>query len=250
MKLNKLLILLMLFTAHGIYAAQSVFYGLVHFPSKIENPPPLTLLFKGSEYNLMLDKDSKVSKKGMFEIYDERDCAEFHILITENLKLPHTPDIECLETSKNHPYKLFKLTRRTKTREITSPYSIDNCTFKPIISLELVEYWEIAELDNNEPSIKIPDNTIILLMNPKFIIKLNSEIWHHDDAFIKLPHIIFDDALDEKTLQEVSTKMVFASLDLRCLHKKITKTTKSCAQNCIISVPDPLNCYVSNHARV
>jgi hypothetical protein len=56
--------------------------------------------------------------------------------------------------------------------------------------------------------------------------------------------------VDEKTLQDVSTKMLFASIDLRCLHKKMTKTTKTCAQNRIISVPDPLNCYIHNHPSV
>lgn len=94
MKIHRNLLAIALFTLSNACAVQSVFYGSVQFPSRIGTPPPLTLLFKGSEYTLMLDKDSKVSKKGAFEIYEERDCNEFHILITEHIKLPLTPDFE------------------------------------------------------------------------------------------------------------------------------------------------------------
>jgi hypothetical protein len=252
MKIFNTFLVIALVSAHSCYAlpsSQVCFYGTIQFPSKTENPPPLTLLFKGTEFALILDKDSKISKRGMFEIYEDRDCSEFHILITENLKLPNTLDIEYLETSNSHPYKLYKLTRKAKTREIVNSVGSEQLGTQPTVSLELIEYWDIEDLDCNEPTIKIPDNTIILLMNPQFIIRLITETWHPNDAFVKLPRILFDDSVDEKALQEVSTKMVFAAIDLRCLHKRMTKTTKACAQNRIISVPDPLNCYVSNHAR-
>lgn len=252
MKIFKTLFVIAFFTLYTINAAQSVFYGSVQFPSKVENPPHLTLLFKGSEYALMLDKDSKISKKGTFEIYEEHDCGEFYILITEHIKLPLTPDFEFLETAAN--YRLFKLTRTSKMKEVVST-ATEQLYEKPTVTLEPVEYWIIEELDvKDEHGVcmqrTIPKNSIILLMNPQFIIKLESEEWKSDDIYIKLPKIIFDNDIDEKKLQDMSTKMLFASIDLRCLHKKMTKTTKTCAQNRIISVPDPLNCYIHNHAPV
>ncbi len=238
---------LALCTFTGMYAAQSIFYGSIQFPIQIKNPPPLTLLFKGSEYTLMVDKDGNVSKKGTYEIYEESDCQQLYILITENLKLPTTPDIAYLETAIGHSYKLYKLTRCYKKREI--PLSQEESS-KPAVMVEAVQYWEIEEIKSDESSIKIPDNTIILLMNPVFITEITSEPWRSDDAVIKLPTIIFDDTINEKALQEVSTKMLFATIDLRCLHKKITKTTKAYAQNRILSVPDPLNCYTPTNIQL
>ncbi len=212
----------------------------IQFPSKTQSKPSLIALYKGCEY---------VSTDGIFEIHDERSCSEFHVLITENLKLPNTPDIEYLETSPNHSYKLFKLTRKVTIKETTTPAQ-EITGSKPSLILEPMEYWDIEELNHNEAALRIPDTTIIMLMNPDFIKELISETWRPDDSFIKLPKCIFNDEIEEKMLQEVSTKMVFASLDLRCLHKKVTKTTKSCAHNKVISVLDPIHCYALNTIRI
>lgn len=238
----------LLFCFFTMYAAQSIFYGSIQFPAHIKNPPPLALLFKGCEYTLMVDKDGTVSKKGTFEIYEEGDCHQLYLLITEHLKLPATPDIEHLETEAGHSYKLYKLTRCFKKREV--PLIQEDPNAKPAITLESIQYWEIEEVTSQDPSIKIPDNTIIFLMNPAFIADIASEPSRSDDAIVKLPSIVFADSINEKALQEVSTKMLFATLDLRCLHKKITKTTKTYAQNRILSVPDPLNCYTPTNIQL
>lgn len=245
------ILLIAFFTMIDADATQSIFLGTVQFPSKIDNPSPLPLLFKGSEYTLMLDKDSKIPKRGFFEIYDERSCCEFYFLITERIKLPESADFKFLETVSE--YRLFKLTRDSKTKEvITNALALEE---NQSIKVEQIEYWiieEIASKDEQGTLIQrtIPENCIIILTKPTFISRVESEEWKNDDIYIKLPKLIFDDMVDEKTWQEVCSKMLFAAIDLRCLHKKMTKTIKSCAQNCILSVPDPLNCYISTHARV
>lgn len=254
MKILKAL-LVVAFIAHQITpATQSIFYGSVQFPVKIKNPLPLPLFFKGCSYTLMLDKDTTFSRRGTFEIYDERNSQQFYILITEKPPKPkkHDPnshDIEFLEITNDHPYKLYKLIRASKTREVTTGTN-NALGLKPIISLEVVEYWEIDQPNHEEGALKIPDNTIIFLMDPAFIANIVSEPWKPDDIFIKLPTLYFDEAVDEKKFQEASTRMILSALDLSVLHKKITKTTKPCAQNRVLAVQDPLNCYVSNHPRV
>lgn len=233
MNLLKTMAIMTVFALCPLNATQVVYNMSVQYPVKILQRPSLVAFYKGGEYLL---------KEGAFEIYDARNCTEFHIIITANIKLPHTPDITFLETSHDYPYKLFKLSRRSKTREVVGSQGP--------VQLEVIEYWDIQELVNNDPVIKIPDNSIIFLMNPAYIIKLASESWKPDDIFIKLPTLIFDETIDEKTLHEASTKMLFAALDLSVFHKKITKTVKHFAQNRILSVQDPLNSYISNHPRV
>lgn len=247
-------------------ATQSVFYGSVQFPLKIKNPLPLPLFFKGGSHTLMLDKDTTFSRRGAFEIYEDRNCQQFHLLITEKPPRPnkhdsndahdpnkHNPndahDIEFLEIPRSQPHKLFKLTRASKTREVTGA---NNSTLgsKPVVSLEVIEYWEIEQLNHEEDIIKIPDNTIIFLMNPDFITTIVSEPWKPDDIYIKLPVLHIDDTIDEKKFHEASTRMILSALDLSVVHKKITKTTKPCAQNRVLAVQNPLNCYVSNYPRV
>lgn len=231
------------------YATQSIFLGSIQFPSKIENPAPFPLLYKGNKYSLLISKDSKVSKKGIFEIYEDHTCNQFHLLITEHIKFPESADFELFETESN--YKFFKFTRASKSKELITTSSLHD---KPLVSIEEIEYWNIEKFKDRDESgtiiaRTIPEDTIILLTNPTFICKVESEEWKADDIYIKLPKIYFDEEIAEQMIQEASARMLFAAVDLGCLHTKITKTTKPHAQNCIISVRDPLNCYISNHNR-
>lgn len=228
------------------YATQSVFLGTIQFPSKIENPSPYPMFYKGTDCTPKINKDTYISKKGVFEIYENHNCNQFHLLITEKIKFPESADFKFLETEA--PYRLFRFTRESKIKELITTTTND----KPILTTEHVEYWKIDELNGYDENgavlvCAIPEDTIILYTNPTFVNKIESEEWKADDIFIKLPKIVFDEAIDEKILSDVSTKMLFAAIDLRCLHTKVTKTSKPYAQNCIISVRDPLNCYVSSH---
>jgi hypothetical protein len=249
MKLCKVFFIIALFTHSLSYTAQSLFEGVVQYPSKIESPSPFPIFYKGSFTTLQISKDMQLPKKGTFEIYEDRRCDQFHLLITEKIKFPDSPDFEYFET--DGPYGLFKIVRTTKMKELITTSSNSD---KPIITIEEVEYWKIEEIntlndDGTQQMRSIPEDTILFYTNPVFIDKIESEEWKPDDIYIKLPKIFLDEKIEEKILQEVNTRMLFAAVDLRCFHTKITKTTKPYAQNCIISVRDPLNCYISNHNR-
>lgn len=244
-----IMIVFALSSLHMTDAASIVYYNMaVHYPIKTIKRPSLVALYKGGVYAL---------KEGSFEIYDERDCDEFHIVITTNIKLPNSSEINGLETAEDCPYTLFKLMRKSKTREIQANHLSCAPVILGPVQLEVIEYWDIQEVktnkqdqESNHSVIKIPDNTIIVLMNPDYITKIVSEPWKPDDIFIKLPTLIFDETIDEKSLHELATKMLFASVDFSAFNKKVTKTSKTIAQNRILSVQNPLNSYISNHPRV
>lgn len=240
------LILITFFSCSMNHATQSIFLGTIQFPSKIESASLYPIFYKGTDCTPKINKSAQFSKKNDFEIYEDRNCNQFHLLVTEKIKWPESADFEFLETEAG--YRLFKFTRASKMKELITT----DTNHKTVITLEPVEYWNIEELnahDENGALIirPIPEDTIILYTNPRFIKSVESEEWKVDDVYFKLPKIIFDDAINDKMLKEVSAKMLFAAIDLRCLHTKVTRTSKPYAQNCIISVRDPLNCYVNNH---
>lgn len=249
MKLFKIFFIIALFTHSLSYSVQSLFQGVVQYPSKIVSPSPFPIFYKGSFTTPQISKDMQLPKKGVFELYEDRASDQFHLLITEKIKFPDSADFKQFET--DGPYRLFKFVRSTRMKELITTSSNND---KPVITLEEVEYWKIEEtntLDENgvQQPRSIPEDTILFYTNPLFIDKIESDEWKSDDIYIKLPKIFIDEHIEEKILQEVNTRMLFAAVDLRCFHTKITKTTKPYAQNCIISVRDPLNCYISNHKR-
>ena len=224
---------------------QSDYIGDIQFPMSIESIPPLPpILYKGTEHPIDLDfQGNRVPRKARYELYEHRMCQEFYMLITEYLKVPDSNDFAHLETSAKYPYKLYHIQRATKIKTIVDEHQTMSAV-QPAVG-ERIEYWEIKELDNTNPEIAIPDNTIIFLMNPTFV-DLISEPWRPDDAVIRLPTILFKNTLDEKTLHDIGAKMVCAIVDFRCIHKKPTKTTTAYAQNRSIAVPNPLNRYLLN----
>lgn len=247
--LKKIILFSVLLYSFNAISAQSIYVGSIQFPIKIECPPALpSILYKGREHTVDIDmQESRAPRKATYELYEDRFCQEFYVLITEYLKVPNANDFAHLETSVNHPYKLYHVQRSSKIKTESDEHVAQQPTSSSLQSLgnERIEYWEIKELDTTNPEIAIPDNTIIFFMNPTFV-DLVTETWRPDDAVIRLPMIMFKNTLDEKTLHDVGAKMVCAILDFKCIHKKPTKTTTAFAHNRSVAVPNPLNRYLLN----
>lgn len=207
-----------------------LFLGTIQFPSEVHNPPTLTVLYKGKEYQV--ESDNEGITRGYFELYDTKNRHELYVLITEYLELPESADIQYLKTSQEHSYRLFKLIRKKIPLE-KKDQSKSSRFNKP----EFIETWIIEEMPTKE-SIRIPDNTLIFFMNPEFIETLQAESWHSNDNIIKLPKIVFRNTVDEKTLQDIGVKMLSALLDFKPLHKRSTKTSIMFTNNLRISLPN------------
>ena len=226
-------------------SAQSIYVGKIQFPLGVECPPALpSILYKGREHTIDIDKhDTRVPRKATYELYENRFCQEFYILISEYLKIPNANDFAHLETSDQHPYMLYQIKRMATTKTLVDEHQTG--TAVQLVPGERIEYWEITKVDSKNPEMVIPDHTLIFLMDP-FFVEVISESWRPDDAIISLPTIKFKDSIDETTLHTIGAKMVCAILDFKCIHKKPTKTTATFAQNRTIAIPNPLNRYVLN----
>lgn len=243
--IKKIIFLTILLQCADVYCAQSIYVGKVQFPLGVECPPALpAVLYKGREHSVDIDKHgTRLPHKASYELYEDRCCQEFYILITEYLKIPHANDFAHLETSERHPYTLYHAKRMITTKTLVDEHQTG--TSAPLVPGEKIEYWEIKTVDTPEPEMIIPDHTIIFLMNPSFVEVL-SESWRPDDALIPLPVIKFKDSVDETTLHTIGAKMICAILDFKCIHKKPTKTTALLSQNRTIAIPNPLNRYLLN----
>lgn len=215
----------------GKASEKVAYFGTIQYPEMVQNPSRLAFLYKGKIYNIQVHKGELIAK-GDVQIYEDKNIKELRFLVTESLKLPTSSAITHLETSKDHPYLYFKFVRNQKT----DPEN-ENVT---------LYYWDIQELSNEEAEIKIPENTIVFLMKPDLeLFSIAPASWHADDPIIKLPAIVFNDVKNEDSFNKLCARMMLNLLEINFLHTKSTKTSRQVAKNCIVSVPNPSNRYVS-----
>jgi hypothetical protein len=210
------------------------FISSVYYPKEVQNPQKLAILYKGTIYKPTMYPAESVSNKADLEIVEDRNTSEFHFLVTESLQVPKDHAITHLYTSKDHPYRLFKLVRKTKYDQPTEEAI-------PTVSY----YWDIIELENEQSSKRLAENTIVLLMDPA-LIELEPTSWKPDDIFITLPTIAFKKIENEEAFNTLCRRMLFSLMDVRFLHKESSKTSKHIAANCIVSLPNPSNRFMSS----
>lgn len=220
MKKNLLFFVLFMF---GIsYSLHATFHGIIQFPEQVLHPPVLSLFYKGQEVSVEVDPAGSIPKKGYYTILESARCKELYIIITQGLQLPDSSEVYALKTSPEHPYQLYKISHKPVEPRTVEPLSHD--TSKPE-SNQPATYWAMERIIPESKSITLPDNTLIVLLNPQ-VISLELEPWNTKDTIIKLPRLVFNNDLDESSTQELGTKMALTALDYRALHKKLLHNTK------------------------
>lgn len=214
----------------------TVLLGSITFQNHAEKSLAMPILYKGNEYKATIETHGD-TRKAHFELYDAEVPQELYFLVTEYLATPENPYVQHLETSPEHEYRLFKLTRyqlsnlETQThKQATSSNNIEQTEFSS---------WHIQEEKNIKKSRIIPDNTIILLgINPSYIDSLRAMPWAKESAIVFLPTIIMNDMKTASALEDLTAKMKIAVMDFMFLHPKLNqKTSKPVASNCILSMP-------------
>ncbi len=212
----------------------STLFGSLYSPKGIHYLAGLPIVYKGCEYEIMVQSDAD-TKKADFELYDDEKPTQLHIIITEYLKTPSENNVEHLQTSPDHSYRIFRLTRYSLIE--TDIQSQDFNSIKPRPLTDLKDSWDIEELDNSKSGITIPDNALILFMPVELVDRLETVVWLSNNTSVKLPIIILKDTLTLATLRDVSAKMKLAFLDFKFLHKKPLKAFVPYTNNHILSMP-------------
>lgn len=200
--------LLPFFMNGGIEHGQLV-TGSLQFPSCVAKVPVLKILYQGYKYTIeACDETQRTTRKGHFELYINNKCQELFVIIAENLQIPDKNNFDHFKTSSAFSYRLFKLTKRELPREKDEPLKLT---------------WSIEELSHNNQEVILEDNTLILLMPPTMIAKLEEEPWLADQHVARLPRIVFNESISEQELQDAATRMTLTLLDFEIFHAQVPK---------------------------
>lgn len=183
-----------------------MFVGTIQFPDTVKNPQPFNLSFKGQPILVTID-----GERGYYELYDQCSLDEFYIIVTEQVKQPCNCDITHWETLPQSKYRYFKVKRKFKATGS-----------ERVASLNYQEYWSVQELDNTR-SLRLPDNTLIIYLNPDLIENVQEVSWSVHDNVIKLPKIVFKDSIDPEQFHDEIARSAAAFMDMMPFHKKENK---------------------------
>lgn len=186
----------------------------IEFPLTISNIPVINGYYKGER--LKFDKDFCI-------INEEAKATSFTLIVTEQIKLKSDGNnIKYLERIKNQPCKFFYINQVEKTDSKAEETDI---------------VWKIEEeTDINLLPTKLPDNSIVIVLDPTYIqgLKLqngkNKNIQcNNKSILIKLPTLALKlkDTQDEEDLLTAFDYASLATLDLNAIHAKTKESVKN-----------------------
>lgn len=205
----------------SLVTKSSILLGTIQFMQSVERELELPILYKGKEYVAKVEVNGD-TRKAHFELYIE-NISEIHLLITDYLALPDNPNVQYLCTSKDHEHRLFKLTKipwdNTETNQ------------------EMLATWHIDEIISSKKAVIIPDNTIIVFIEPSAVEKIHPTPWSKDSNIIHFPIIKLKESITRNNLYDLADKMKLAFLDFKFLHKKANLASIPFANNRLLSMP-------------
>ena len=223
------LLILCLLTGHAYSAINSILpsrntilLGSIQFAQPVDREIEFPILFKGKEYVAKVESNGD-TRKAHFELYDDEKSDELYLLVSEYLALPENSDIRHLCTSPSHSYRLFKL-KRVRVTDSNNPK-------------EMLDTWQIEEITTSKKSFEIPDETIIVFMDPEMIEKIQPLPWTHESNVIHFPIIKLKETATKNVLYDMADRMKLSLIDFKFLHKKANLASIPFANNRLLSMP-------------
>jgi|GEM_PF-5585258 hypothetical protein len=194
-------------TAHGRYSTCpfTTFVGTIAFPPAIARNPTLPAYYKGAQIDV---------HNGSYAIKEDMCSQEFFILFTLGTITPRSQTCEDCNTIGNlimpqtTTYKCYKISHSL------------NPSFRFGSQKQLTWNIEVAKLKKSGACTVIPDNTIIILANPKFVDGLEQENWKSVNSTYRLPKIVFRENIGETAIADMANQAFLTSLDLNVFHRR------------------------------
>lgn len=200
------------------------FIGSLRFPSTITKAPDMKILYKGRVVDVEMDEINQgIGHIASFQISEDKECKELYVLITQDLKKPSENNFTKFQTSAKHPYRFFRL-RKNK-------FFQENAEGKN----ELQESWLVQEYTEHKDTIDLPDNTLIIFINPEHIETLES-VAVKSGSLLRLPEIVFKDSIGQTEIDDIGVKMELALVNLKPFHTRPAKRVLQVAKNHSISL--------------
>lgn len=149
---------------------------------------------------------------GSFKFPGSKKITTLHILVA-HIKPPRKNTIDHLEVPKGTSYKLFTLSK------------------EPVFGAPEKAKWKIEEEEKSD-GLVIPENCLIVLLDPQHIDSLETAKWARGSKFVPLPSIVLK---KDNNLQEALDRSMLAALDSDVFHERWEKKIKTDHKNSIVS---------------
>ncbi len=196
-------------SAQQITPAQPILKGLIKVNSEWKNVPEFRIFFDGQQtindkegfYSFPIENNTSPRLRII-----NKNISKFSILICKQLNqnFENINTIKNLSVDPQKPYKFFSFKKTNTTENI----------------------WEQREKKLDNKKFVVPKKCMVILMNPKYVEKVENWNIKLGGNFIKLPQIILKDEFKEKQIHRQAAKSILRSFDFTTFHENIGKKTK------------------------
>ena len=173
----------------------------INFPQTVKIIPDICSYFKG--YKINFDRDLCV-------INQPTHINQFILVITPQVNhKSEGNNIKYLERIENQPCRVFYLTN-----------NVDNT---------INSNWSILEEDIDNLPLRLPDESLVILMNPNYLDSLKNKVDNENNInniVINLPELIIKQTITQEELTTASIYALLASFDSNAIHTPVKKISK------------------------
>jgi hypothetical protein len=193
----------------GYARAKTVYYGTIQFPMNLHHIPDIRIYYKG--YRISCETNNE-TKRATFSIVDENHRSDFKLLFTEHLQFETTEQnvVEYLKVPDYATYKFFSL-NLIKTNPFLEETEEGSSNGHKTT-------WKVRELRKALHNGIIPDDTIIVCMDPNYIEKINGGNTTTLPSF-KIRHDLVKFVGSEEKIQQKADELLLSMvMDCDAIH--------------------------------
>lgn len=207
--------------SHDAYAPFTVYPCTIEFPKIVKKIPELCIYHGGERFVGEVDT---TGRRSCFHLPIDRSCTSFTLLVTQDLQFESEKNtVQFLKIDPQQPYKYYsmQLIRASRRR------------FPGSQQQQEPDQW-IIRPSRLSPDGRIPDETIILLMNPSYIDRVEgSNGFELPTLYIK--DNVLDLAGSQQELLDQAVELVLSSLDYKPIHANLKTETRQDGEHLIIA---------------
>lgn len=147
----------------------------------------------------------------------------FSLLLTDNVSIKGKGNtIRYLERMDELPFKWYDLTLKFENIATGTTYS-----------------WNVEERDRTNAPSRIPDTTIIILINPDFISSLSAseaQTMVNSSSNICMPTILFKEDIAPAEFKDSLVQTIMGTLNLDAIHTKDRPACQRCLDTTVLSI--------------
>ena len=173
----------------------------IEFPTAIKEIPKLRV-YHYSKHSANIVDTEVCSGALEMTIHEDSSCSGFGVLVTEQLEPPTKNNPTYISVDKGAPYKYYKI-NRASTAGPNEPQ------------------WIISEFSGIGTPSRIPENTVIVLVDPSLIEGLKPVTWKPHPGIVKLPNLVISKTITQEQLTKSFQETRLSALNIDPIHTKV-----------------------------